>query len=197
MNWLKGLAMAGMGLILVLGSQYISRSQNSPRSFIGIKPEVVAAYIHAIIEADRTLYAKHVVERMQETGTVIASESWETRNALPLPAQMLLLSGIRVKQKGMGLQYRLASLWPIYQKNGPTNEFERTGLAAIASNPAQPYTGIVTRGEQQFFQAIYADRAISKACVHCHNTHILSSKRDHRLGDVMGGVIISFPLSTE
>ena len=32
-------------------------------------PEVVADYIHAVIEADRTLYATHVVDRMQETGT--------------------------------------------------------------------------------------------------------------------------------
>jgi hypothetical protein len=59
----------------------------------GIPYHTVAEYIHDIIEADRTLYTTHVVDRMQETGTAIASESWEDRNALPLPAQMLLLSG--------------------------------------------------------------------------------------------------------
>ena len=44
---------------------------------------------------------------------------------------------------------------------------------------------------------IYADKAVSKACVNCHNNHILSSNREHKLGDVMGGIIISFPLPLE
>ena len=68
----------------------------------GIPYQTVADYIHDIIEADRTLYTTHVVDRMQETGTAIASEGWEARNALPLPAQMLLLSGQRVRNKGGG-----------------------------------------------------------------------------------------------
>ena len=169
-----------------------SEEENSPAR--GVNPEIVAGFIHAVIESDRTLYTTHVVDRMQETGTVIASEAWESRNALPLPAQMLLLSGTRVKEKGIGLEYRLASLLPIYQKNGPSTDFEKNGLAAVEREPSQPYTGYVTRGGRTYFQAIYADRAVSKACVNCHNTHLLSPKRDRKLGDVMGGIIISFPV---
>jgi len=160
----------------------------------GIDPTVVAHFIHAVIEADRTLYTTHVVERMQETGTVLSSERWETRNALPLPAQMLLLSGLRVKEKGLGFNYRLASLWPIYEKNGPRNDFEKIGLKAVEQNPDQPYTGVITNGNQEYFVAIYADRAISRACVNCHNTHVLSPKHDQKVGQVMGGLIISFPI---
>ena len=160
----------------------------------GINPEVVADYIHAVIEADRTLYATHVVDRMQETGTVMASEGWKKRKGLPLPAQMLLLAGLKVGESGLGLQYRLASLFPIYERNGPTTDFERTGLGAVEKNPDKPYTGIITRGEKHYYKAIYADKAVSKACVNCHNTHVLSGKRDRKVGDVMGGVIISFPI---
>ncbi len=160
----------------------------------GIRPELVADYIHAVIEADRTLYTTHVVDRMQETGTVIATEGWKKRNALPLPAQMLLLSGLKVGEAGLGLQYRLASLFPIYERNGPTTDFEREGLAAVEQDPGKPFTGVITRGDKQYFKAIYADRAVSNACVNCHNTHILSAKRDRKVGDVMGGIIISFPL---
>lgn len=159
-----------------------------------LKPEVVADYIHAVIEADRSLYTTHVVDRMQETGTVIASEGWKKRNALPLPAQMLLLAGLKVGESGLGLQYRLASLFPIYERNGPTTDFEREGLQAVEKDPSQPYTGVISRGDKRYFKAIYADKAVSKACVNCHNTHILSGKRDRKVGDVMGGVIISFPL---
>jgi len=160
----------------------------------GVPPRVVADYVHAVIEADRTLYTTHVVQRMQETGIVIAAEGWKKRNALPLPAQMLMLSGLSVEEKGVGLQYRLASLRPIYERNGPTTEFEIKGLEAVEKDPGTPYTGIIKRGEKRFFKAIYADKAVSPACVNCHNTHILSSKRDRKVGDVMGGIIISFPL---
>ncbi len=160
----------------------------------GINPKVVADYIHAVIEVDRTLYATHVVDRMQETGTVIASEGWKKQKALPLPAQMLLLAGLKVGESGLGLQYRLASLFPIYERNGPTTDFERQGLKAVEKNPDKPYTGIISRGAKPYFKAIYADKAVSRACVNCHNTHILSGKRDRNVGDVMGGIIISFPM---
>ena len=160
----------------------------------GIPYQTVADYIHDIIEADRTLYTTHVVDRMQETGTTIASEGWKERNALPLPAQMLLLSGERVRNKGGGLNYRLASLWPIYKKNGPANDFETKGLKAVQQNPHEPYTGFITQGGESFYVAIYADLAVSKSCVNCHNRHLLSPRRDQKLGDVMGGIIISFPV---
>lgn len=186
---LAAVSLASLPLLGDAGSE----AGNSPAR--GVSPEIVAGFIHAVIESDRTLYTTHVVDRMQETGTVIASEGWESRNALPLPAQMLLLSGTRVKEKGIGLEYRLASLLPIYQKNGPATEFERNGLAAVKREPSRPFTGYVTRGEKKYFQAVYADRAVSKACVNCHNTHLLSPKRDRKLGDVMGGVIISFPVN--
>ncbi|WP_447971485.1 Tll0287-like domain-containing protein [Nitrospira sp. M1] len=173
-----------------------SHAQDSGVS-AGVPPRLVADYLHAVIQADRTLYATHVVSRMQDTGTVMASEGWKKRNTLPLPAQMLLLSGIEVKEQGFGLQFRLASLWPIYEKNGPTTKFETTGLEAVVKDPSQPYTGVITRGEKKYFKAIYADKAVSKACANCHNAHILSPKRDHKFGEVMGGIIISFPLESE
>ena len=195
----RGLILIG-GLILVCSAAFAGRSsagEESAERVSGVPPEVVADYIHSVIEADRTLYATHVVDRMNKAGIVIAAEGWKKRNALPLPAQMLLLSGLRVEETGSGLKFRLASLWPIYERNGPTTDFERTGLQVVAEDPSEPYTGVIKRGDQRYFKAIYADRAVSDSCVSCHNGHILSSKRDRKLGDVMGGVIISFPLPKE
>lgn len=77
----------------------------------------MADFIHPVIESDRTRYTSHVIDRLQETGTVIASETWESRKMLPLPAQVLRLSGTSVKEKGMGLEYRLANLLPIDQNS--------------------------------------------------------------------------------
>lgn len=161
----------------------------------GVPPEKVAEYIYSVIEADRTIYTTHVVQRMQESGRIMAAEAWKRETALPLPAQMLALAGLRVKDKGTGLQYRLASLWPIYEKNRPATELERMGLEAVVRDSSRPYTGIIMKEDRRYFRAIYADKAISPACVDCHNKHALSPKRNYKYNDVMGGVIISFPLS--
>ena len=40
----------------------------------GVPPQVVADYIHAIIQADRTLYTTHVVERMEAHKVVTSQE---------------------------------------------------------------------------------------------------------------------------
>lgn len=165
-----------------------------PGEQAGVPPEVVAEYIHAVIQADRTLYTTHVVERMQELGVAVATEHWKKRGALPLPAQMLLMAGREVEGQGTGLRVRLASLWPINEENGPADDFERDGLEGVAKEPNKPYTGIIARGDKRFFKAIYADRAVTRACVGCHNGHALSQKRDLKLYDVMGGIIVSFPL---
>jgi hypothetical protein len=174
-----------------------SEVRMAPGMEVKFSPEVVASYIHAVIAADRALYTTHMVDRMQDNRIVIAAEAWKQRKALPLPAQMLLMSGKVAEMGGTGLRYRLASLWPIYEENGPSTVFEEAGLKAVAEKPDEVYNGIIKRGDQRFFKAIFADRAVSKACVDCHNGHLLSSKRDFKLGDVMGAIIISFPLPSE
>ncbi|GJL65280.1 MAG: hypothetical protein NPIRA05_02510 [Nitrospirales bacterium] len=160
----------------------------------GIAPEKVADFVHSIIEADRTVYTTHVVNRMQDKGIVSAAEHWEQKNALLLPAQFLQRAGRLVAKKGSGIRYRLVSLWPIYRRNGPATDFERKGLEAVNENPGIPYRGIVKSGKKQYFQAIYADKAVTKACVDCHNTHPLSPKRDFALNSVLGGIVITIPL---
>lgn len=160
----------------------------------GIPPEKVADYVHAVLEADRTIYTTQIVNRMQEKGIVAAAEHWEQENALPLPAQFLQHSGRLVAESGRGIRYRLIGLSPIYQRNAPATDFERKALETIRRQPDRSITGIVVSGKKQYFQAIYPDRAISAACVNCHNSHPLSPKRDFKLNEVMGGIAITIPL---
>ena len=184
-------------VLLVIGVATLSFGGKKSPVVRGISPARVADYVHSIIEADRTVYTTHVVNRMQEHGIVLATEHWEQGKTLPLPAQFLQLAGQLVAQKGKGIRYRLISLWPIYRKNGPATEFERKGLKAVLANPDHPYTGIVTSGKKQYFQAIYSDRAVAQACVSCHNAHPLSPKRDFKLNDSLGGIVITIPLDEE
>jgi hypothetical protein len=180
-------------LSLILG--FIQDIQASDKLVLpDLSPEKVADYMHSIIEADRTIYTTYVVKRMQEQGIVLAREDWESKNAIPLPAQFLHLSSKLVAESGVGIRFRLISLWPIHRRNGPATEFERKGLEDLQHSPDMPQRGIVTSGKKKFFQAIYADKAINTACASCHNAHPLSPKRDFQIGDLMGGVVITIPL---
>ena len=160
----------------------------------GIAPEKVAGFVHAVLQAHRTIYTTHIVNRLQEKGVVMAVEHWEQENALPLPAQFLQHSGRLVAESGQGIRYRLIGLSHIYQRNAPATDFERKALESLNRAPQAPITGIVSSGRKQYFQAIYPDRAVSLACINCHNSHPLSPKRDFKLNDVMGGIAITIPM---
>lgn len=158
-----------------------------------VSPERTAAYIHAVLEANRNNYTDNVVVKLQREG-VEAHEHWKDERGVPLPAQYMMESGRLVALKNLDFSFRLASLTPIYAWNAPNSDLERQGLAAVEKDPSKPHYGIVKQGDMRLFEAIYADRAISQACVDCHNTHPNSPRRDYKLDDVMGGIIITFPI---
>src|SRR6185436_11709203 len=170
----------------------VSKETDPPK---GISPEIVADYIHSVIQADRTFYTVEIVERMQTRGFAFASEDWKEQGELPLPAQFVLETGRLVAKQPNGIRFRLISSWPINKRNSPTTDFERTALAKILVNTERPYTGVTTEGGARVFQALYADKALSQRCADCHNVHTKSPKRDFKAGDVMGGILITIPLS--
>ncbi len=179
----------------IAGATLIWPSRALPESSpISLPIETVANYIHAVIEADRDVYTRHVVERLQMKGVVVASENWEQKNTLPLPAQFLMESGRYIAKKGLGVQYRLISLWPINKRNVATNELEKAGLGTILTQPNRPHTGFMKIGETRYFQAVYADLAATQACIGCHNAHPDSPKRDFKINDVMGAIVITIPV---
>ena len=178
-------------LLVGLSLPLEAKSEIPPK---GIDPTTVSDYLIGIIKADRQVYTTHIVKRMQEQGIVLAKEDWEDKNAIPLPAQFLHYASKIVAESGIGIRYRLISLWPIYRRNGPATPFEREGLELLLKNPDAPQRGEVATGKRKFFQSIYPDTATSQACVTCHNTHPLSPKRDFKIGDVMGAIVITIPL---
>jgi hypothetical protein len=160
-----------------------------------IRPQDLADALHAVIAADREVYSRVIVHRLQDEAKVIkTSEHWQEEKALPLPAQMLRLGGEAVQQKGAEFAYVLRSLWPINQKNGPETEVERAGLKFVAEHPQQKYYAEETLGGRRYITAVYPDAATSQSCVTCHNEHPRSPKKDFKLGDVMGGLVIRVPL---
>jgi hypothetical protein len=181
-------------LIVAIWWSPASSSAKEEPKINGIPPAKVAGFVHAVLQAHRTIYTSEIVNRLTEKGVVSAAEHWEQDNALPLPAQFLQHSGRLVAESGQGIRYRLIGLSPIYQRNAPATDFERKALESLSRAADAPVTGIVSSGRKQYFQAIYPDRAVSSACVNCHNRHPLSPKRDFKLNDVMGGIAITIPL---
>lgn len=160
----------------------------------GIPAERVADMVHAVIQSHRTFYTVDVVERLQAKGVIVASENWQSAHTLPLPAQFLQESARLAVNSPAKIGYKLISLWPINKQNGPKTEFEQKGLFETLQNPDRPYTEVVMHGGDSYLQAIYADRAVSQACIGCHIAHPDSPKRNFKQNDVMGAIIVSVPL---
>ena len=163
----------------------------------GVPPEKVAEFIHTVIESHRAFYTLHVVERLEEQGGIKADGEWRThKKTLPLPQQFVTESS-NMFATFTGLRYRLISLWPINPKNGPRDQVDKHSLEAVVARPEHPVTRAITVNDQTFFHAIYADVAVGHACVACHNTHPHSPKKDFKVGDVIGGLVIEFPLGNQ
>jgi len=163
----------------------------------GITPQQMTDALHAVMESDRTVYTKNVVNRLQNKENVIkASEHWEDDKALPLPAQMFRMGAEMVATKNAGFTYSLLSKWPINKQNKANTELETKGLdfVADAKNTGKHFYGEEKLGDKSYFTAVYADTAVVEACITCHNGHKDSPRRDFQLGDVMGGVVIRVPL---
>jgi cytochrome c553 len=155
----------------------------------------MADALHAVMESDRTVYTRMVVNRLQNEEKVIkASEHFKDDKALPLPAQMFRFGAEMVAEKKMGFSYSLQSLWPVNKQNLPKTALEKKGLEAVAKDPAKPFYGEETLGKTKYFTAIYADKAIAPACVTCHNEHKDSPKTDFKIGQAMGGVVLRIPM---
>ncbi len=153
----------------------------------------IADALHSVMEADRTVYTKLIINRLQNQEKVIkASEHWKDEKALVLPAQMFRYGAEHVAEKGANFSYSLLSLWPVNKQNNAKTPVEKEGLEAVLKG--QPFYKTETLGGKKYFTAIYPDKAIAKACISCHNDHKDSPRKDFKMGDVLGGVVLRLPV---
>ncbi len=182
---------------VVVGAAASSASCSKGGSAAGISPQSMADALHAVMESDRTVYTKNVVNRLQNVENVIkASEHWQDDKALPLPAQMFRMGAEMVSKKDAGFTYALLSEWPVNKQNAPKTDIEKQGLKFIVENPGKNFYGEEELGGQKYFTAVYADKGVAEACIKCHNGHKDSPRKDFKMGDVMGGVVIRIPISS-
>ena len=163
----------------------------------GITPQAMADALHTVLETDRTIYTRLIVNRLTLDEKVIkASEHWKDEKALLLPAQMFRAGAEMVQEKGASFSYALLSLWPVNTQNSPKTEAEKVGLQYVIDNLGKNYYAEETLGGKRYFTAVYADVAVAKACIECHNSHKNSPRSDFKMGEVMGGVVVRLPLGS-
>lgn len=167
-----------------------------------ISPRVMADALHLVMDSDRAVYTKRIVNRLAAKEKVIkASEHFKDEKALVLPAQMFRFGSEMVAERAeknpdINFSYSLQSVWPINKQNAPKTDAEKEGLQYVVDNPGKNYYAEETLGDTKYFTAIYADVAVAPVCVTCHNAHKDTPKSDFKLGDTMGGVVIRIPLDS-
>ncbi|WP_439672590.1 DUF3365 domain-containing protein [Cupriavidus necator] len=167
-----------------------------PAHASGISPKEMADALHAVMAADRTVYTRLIVNRLQNEEKVIkATEHWKDEKTLVLPAQMFRFGAEEVAKSKPNFSYSLLSLWPLNKQNAAKTPVEKEGLDFVAKNPGKNFYKEETLGKKTYFTAVYADTAIAPACVTCHNGHKDSPRTNFKIGDVMGGVVLRIPVS--
>ncbi len=167
-----------------------------------IAPKTMADALHLVMDSDRTVYTRKIVNRLAAKEKVItASEHFDDEKALVLPAQMFRFGAEMVAKRAeklpdVNFSYSLQSLWPVNTQNAPKTDAEKAGLKFVAENKGKNFYTTEELGGTNYFTAIYADTAVAPVCVSCHNDHKDSPRRDFKLGDVMGGVVIRIPLES-
>lgn len=182
-------------LIGCAGCQKSAVPATKPSPEVTFKPQEMADALHAVIAADREVYSRHILQRLQADEKLIkASENWQAEKALPVPAQVLRMGSEAVQEKGAEFHYVLRSLWPINPRNAPETATEKAGLQSVLEHPETNYYSAESLGGRRYFTAVYPDRATVPSCAECHNAKQASGKRDFKLGDVMGGMVVRVPL---
>lgn len=181
---MQSTTMKAMALVVGLTTTAVGASNDA------IPARQVADMLYSLALANRTVYTRDIVQRLgpAHEGIVSASEQYLDAKGLPLPAQMFSLAAEEINNDGYWLSLR--SLDPINFANGPLTPVEEEGLQYVQTNPDKAFYAEDDSGAQPSIVGIYADIASVDACVACHNNHPQSPRRDFKLGDVMGGVVV-------
>lgn len=142
--------------------------------------------LQAVNAAARKVWTRDIVAAGKDAGFRF-SERWLEEDAGPLPALFLRETAKRMQTHRVPAILFLGSDYPI----NPANRFDAAQKKFMQ--------GIRQHGKAAYFQsgafwvAMYPDRAVSQACVSCHNAHPSSPKKDWRLNDIMGAVTWMYP----
>jgi hypothetical protein len=105
--------------------------------------------------------------------------------------------GAEIASEKGAFTYGLLSPWNINDAQAPKTDFEKMAMEQVVET-GEPFKDYQEIAGQQYYSALYPDKAVAEACVSCHNSHPIHQERYpdkvFEMGDVMGGVMINLPL---
>ncbi|HZT80642.1 MAG TPA: protein kinase [Gemmataceae bacterium] len=156
------------------------------------------------LEEAHDLYSG-VVKRVETAGVPVVQETSQEAEpprgtaAMLVPATFTHHLGQRVNHRSApGMEVRLYSEYPFpwRQDGGPRDDFERQALRAMSAGGATERYEFTERDGRPVLRYVKA-WVLKENCIHCHNTHRDSPKRDWKVGDVRGALQIVHPLDRD
>ncbi len=138
----------------------------------------------------RALWTREIVQGGGPAGLKF-DEHWRDADldAGPLPALFLRETARSLERHPLRLSLFLGSDFPIAKANA----FEGAQLERFRQLRADRAPQFFLVPDTGLHTGMFADLAVTEACVQCHNEHADTPKRDWQLGDVMGAVTWSYP----
>ena len=145
------------------------------------------------ILADRDYYSRVIVPRLIQMGGIVDADYHQAHGRFPLPVTFVQEVSDQIVAQGGLYKSQLISPWPINERKGLSDQFQREAFDYIKSHSAEQFFRLDTLEGRVVFRYLSADRATAQSCLDCHNNHPLSPKRDFKLNDVVGGLEIIIP----
>jgi hypothetical protein len=185
------LAMAGAASVYLFVTAPPPLAAAAPPSGRTIAISSVFAMLERENDAARALWTQEIVAQGKGAGLTF-DEHWRDENvhAGPLPALFLRETARNLERTSLRLNLFLGSPYPINAANRFSGD-QTARFASLGEHGAQfrdAATGMQT--------AMFADVAVSEACVSCHNEHADSPKHDWHINDVMGATTWMYPEAT-
>ena len=138
----------------------------------------------------RSIWTKEIVKAGKLAGLEF-DEDWKLSSieAGPLPALFLREIAKNMERNPLRLSLYLGSDYPI----SSSNKFSGNQLEKFSTmkNTLQPQ--FFLEQDTGLYTAMFADMAISTACIDCHNEHKDSPKNDWQLQEIMGATTWMYP----
>ena len=148
---------------------------------------------------DRAYYAKNVIGKLKkEIRDFQAGRNYhDIKGSIPAPATFVRETS-EALDKDAGYRYDLLSKFNINKDKGLRNSFEEQAWERLSGDPKTPYAEFVSMGSGVVeYRYARADVASAETCVSCHNGHEDSPKKDFKLGELMGILVVSAPVTQD
>ena len=150
------------------------------------------------IVEDRREYTKRIIGKLKKDGVTDVHPNRNYTNiegGIPLPATFVQEVSNCINKQGV-YSYDLLSKWNINKEKNLRTDFEKDAFDFLYREEGKVYSRFMEH--EGIFSLRYAtpDVAGAKACVKCHNTHEDSPKKDFKVGEVMGILVVNIPIGT-